>query len=275
MGAARIAIVAGSGELPRIVAATISRTAETPPLLVLPGCEAGWMEAHPRFPLTLENYGAQFAGLKESGIDTVVLAGGVERPTFRIPTEKSQAEGGLDLLGGDDRVLRGIIAAVERMGLRVAGAHEVVPDVLHGPGILTRTDVDEFDRIDAARAAAIVRALGSVDAGQAAVVAGKICLAVETISGTDAMLSHVANMRDQAEKEVTVRCGVLYKSPKVGQDWRVDLPAIGPKTVALAATAGLAGIAIEANGVLVLDRSKTVERADALGLFIWSRQADP
>lgn len=233
------------------------------------------MEAHPRFPLTLENYGAQFAGLKESGIDTVVLAGGVERPTFRIPTEKSQAEGGLDLLGGDDRVLRGIIAAVERMGLRVAGAHEVVPDVLHGPGILTRTDVDEFDRIDAARAAAIVRALGSVDAGQAAVVAGKICLAVETISGTDAMLSHVANMRDQAEKEVTVRCGVLYKSPKVGQDWRVDLPAIGPKTVALAATAGLAGIAIEANGVLVLDRSKTVERADALGLFIWSRQADP
>ena len=65
------------------------------------------------------------------------------------------------------------------------------------------------------------------------------------------------------------RRGVLYKAPKPGQDWRMDLPAIGPATVAAAAAAGLAGVAVQAGGVLILDREATVAAADDAGLFLW------
>ena len=46
--------------------------------------------------------------------------------------------------------------------------------------------------------------------------------------------------------------GVLFKGPKPGQDRRLDLPAIGPETVRGAAAAGLAGVAVEAGGVMIL-----------------------
>ena len=38
------------------------------------------------------------------------------------------------------------------------------------------------------------------------------------------------------------------------------------------AAAGLAGIAWEAGGVMVLDRAGTIAAADAAGLFLWARR---
>jgi DUF1009 family protein len=62
--------------------------------------------------------------------------------------------------------------------------------------------------------------------------------------------------------------GVLAKGPKPGQELRVDMPAIGPRTVELAAEAGLAGIAAEAGAVLLLDRAEALRAADARGLAV-------
>ena len=61
---------------------------------------------------------------------------------------------------------------------------------------------------------------------------------------------------------------MLVKGPKRGQDLRVDLPAIGPRTVENAARAGLAGIAVASGLTLVLGREATVRAADRLGLFL-------
>ena len=52
----------------------------------------------------------------------------------------------------------------------------------------------------------------------------------------------------------------------------MDLPAIGPGTVEGAARAGLAGVALEAGGVMVLNLAATVAAADAAGLFLWARE---
>ena len=62
--------------------------------------------------------------------------------------------------------------------------------------------------------------------------------------------------------------GVLVKRPKPGQDLRVDMPSIGPETLRGAARAGLAGVAIAAGAVLVLDRAATLAAAEEAGLFL-------
>ena len=64
------------------------------------------------------------------------------------------------------------------------------------------------------------------------------------------------------------------KAPKPGQERRIDLPTIGPQTVAGAAKAGLAGLVIEAGGVIVLAREAVIAACDAAGLFLWAREAD-
>jgi DUF1009 family protein len=46
------------------------------------------------------------------------------------------------------------------------------------------------------------------------------------------------------------------------------MPTIGPRTVAEAAKAGLAGIAIGAGSTFVLEQEETLRTADRLGLFL-------
>jgi len=85
---------------------------------------------------------------------------------------------------------------------------------------------------------------------------------VEAIEGTDALLDRVGPLRREGSG------GVLIKVAKPQQDRRVDLPTVGPATVARAAVAGLRGIAIEAGATIMLDQAETVAAADAAGLFL-------
>ena len=48
----------------------------------------------------------------------------------------------------------------------------------------------------------------------------------------------------------------------------MDLPTIGPRTVDGAISAGLRGLAFEANGTILLEREATIARAAAAGMFL-------
>ena len=61
--------------------------------------------------------------------------------------------------------------------------------------------------------------------------------------------------------------GILYKSAKVGQELRVDMPVVGPRTFLLAKKNGLRGIVITKGNVMVLDKEKCISLANSLGLF--------
>ena len=64
--------------------------------------------------------------------------------------------------------------------------------------------------------------------------------------------------------------GIFVKRPKAGQDMRVDVPAIGPDTIRQAAAAGLKGIEIAANGVLLLDRPAIEAACAKTGVSLWA-----
>ena len=72
----------------------------------------------------------------------------------------------------------------------------------------------------------------------------------------------------QRLKTYAKRCGVLVKLKKPHQERRVDLPTIGLQTVAVAAEAGLSGIACEAHQTLVVDAAGVGAAADGAGLFV-------
>jgi DUF1009 family protein len=119
-----------------------------------------------------------------------------------------------------------------------------------------------------ARAFAIVKALGALDVGQAAVVCEGLALAVEAAEGTDRMIERVTTLREALRGTPQDRRGVLVKALKPTQDAKTDMPVIGVATVERAAAAGLAGIGLEAGGALIVDKAAVAARADALGLFV-------
>jgi DUF1009 family protein len=65
------------------------------------------------------------------------------------------------------------------------------------------------------------------------------------------------------------RRGVLVKAAKPHQERRMDLPAIGVRTVEIVAEAGLSGIAIEGGGALIVGRNAVAATADRAGVFVY------
>jgi UDP-2,3-diacylglucosamine hydrolase len=93
-------------------------------------------------------------------------------------------------------------------------------------------------------------------------------LAIEAAEGTDAMLARIAELRGGRRLRLKGRAGVLVKAPKRDQDMRLDLPAVGLKTIEGAKRAELAGIALAAGRVLIADRDAFARAADEAGLFV-------
>ncbi len=262
----RLAILAGLGALPQQIAAM-----HPDALFVhfedleieLPQVET--------FQTSYERFGEMFAGLQAAGVSEVVFAGGLARPAlnpanFDARMMELAPRFMAAMQGGDDALLRAVILAFEEEGFTVRGAHEVLPDLTIGAGPLTQLPPGDALKQDAARAREILAALGPLDVGQACVVAGGICLGIETAQGTAAMLRFVAETRGGLR---SAKGGVLVKWPKPGQDLRIDMPAIGPDTVSQARDAGLQGISVQAGGVIVLDRSHVRNLGDETGIAVW------
>lgn len=269
-GQGRIALIAGRGALPRMIAASLDA-----PLVAAPD---GFLPdgLTPDLVFRIERLVPFMSHLSHQGVTRVLFAGAVSRPRldpalFDPATAQLVPQILAALQMGDDAALRVVIALFEQHGFDVIGAHDAAPDLVPGPGLLAGA-VTEADRRDAARAAEIVSAIGSVDVGQGAVVAQGLCLGVEALPGTDALLAFVAHHAAALRPDPKGARGLLYKAPKPGQDLRVDMPAIGPDTIAAAAAAGLGGIAWQAGGVLLLDRAVTVAAAGRHGLFLWARE---
>lgn len=266
----RTALIAGQGRLPPLIAARLV----DPVIAALEGFAPEGLEA---VPFRLERLVPFMDHLAAQGVTQVCFAGAVRRPRlepeFFDPRTASLVPRILAAMqSGDDAALRVVLTLFEEAGFRIVPATGIAPDLLVPPGVLVG-EPTPADRADAARAAAIVAALGAQDLGQGAVVAQGLCLAVETLPGTDAMLDFVALHRAARPDPHGAR-GVLFKAPKPGQDRRIDLPALGPHSVEAAARAGLAGIAWECGGVMLLDAEAAVAAAREAGLFLWSRPAD-
>jgi hypothetical protein len=154
----------------------------------------------------------------------------------------------------------------EDQGFRPSGAHDVAPEILLPEGALGRFEPSRSQQDDIALGLSLLRAIGRFDVGQAAIVAGRRVLAVEAADGTDAMLAHVAELRRRGR--IRSSGGVLIKAPKPGQDRRIDLPTIGPRTIEGAEHAGLDGIAAIAGAVIIAEAERVRQAADRGRIFI-------
>lgn len=262
----RLALIAGAGALP---AALVASLPERPLLCALDGFAPAGLTPDHHF--RVERLALFLRWLEDQGVTEVCFAGAVQRPrldpSLFDPQTATMVPRLLAAMGqGDDATLREVLAIFTESGFALKGVADVAPHLLPGPGIYAGTPGPQDDK-DATRAESIVAALGAVDVGQGCVVAGGLCLAVETLPGTDAMLAFVA----QIPAGLRPGKGLFYKAPKPSQDRRIDLPALGVQTVHNAAAAGLGGICWQAGGVICLDLPAMQEEAAALGLILWAR----
>ncbi len=263
----KLAIVAGGGSLPIALAEACRKNERPYFLLGLEGfAEPDGLRGHPHRWGRIGAVGRVVETIREEAAAEVVFAGHVRRPSLAslrpdLFTVRLLARAGARALG-DDGLMRHVVRAFEAEGLKVVEVSSVLADALAPQGPLGALAPDESALEDIRRGLEVAEALGRADAGQAVVVQQGIVLAIEAAEGTDRMVARAACLRREDPG------GVLVKVAKPQQDRRMDLPVVGPATVDAAAAAGLRGIAVEAGGVLVIDRDTATRRADEAGLFI-------
>ncbi len=266
-------LIAGGGRLPLEIAERRMAAGEGVFVLRLRGSADAALRAYPGADVGLAELGGMIRALKQAGATSVCLAGKVARPDFRALKPDLRGlralPAAIQAAGkGDDALLRFLVAEFEGEGFTVVGAQEAASGLTLAEGALGAVELAERHLADALAAAAVARAIGRLDAGQAAVVCDGLVLALEAQEGTDLLLERVAGLPAAIRGSPTARRGVLAKLPKPIQDGRTDLPTIGLGTVEKAAAAGLAGIVGEADQLLVLDRRAVIEAADRHGIFI-------
>jgi UDP-2,3-diacylglucosamine hydrolase len=270
----RVALICGGGEFPLIAARAAARRGFEVFILGLKGMASEAIEDFPHVWLGVGQLGAAFREIAARDIKDVCLIGGLSRPEFADLRPDWGAIKRLPeifrlLKGGDDHALKGVIRLLEGEGLRVIGVETLAPELLAASGAMNRVPFPSDLADDLAFGHECLTALSAFDCGQALVLYHRRIIAIEAAEGTDSMLLRVAELRQKGRWRAKQPSGLLVKAPKQGQDLRVDLPAMGPETIASAAKAGLAGIAVEAGRVLILDRAAAAAQAEQAGLFLY------
>jgi len=262
----RLGIIAGGGALPPLLVEAAKASGRDPFVVCIEGAaDVALFRDVSNVVAPVAKVGRIVEALKGAACRDLVLAGKLQRPDFRslVPDLR-----GLRLLPrllgarGDDAILRVVIEDLESEGFKVVGVDDVLADLLAPKGPLGRVAPNAQAEADIARGVVLLRALGELDVGQGVTVQDGIVLGIEAAEGTDALLARSKLLAKPGQG------GVLVKLKKAGQERRADLPAIGTETVLGAAAAGLAGIAIEAGGSLILDRNAVARAADEAGLFV-------
>ncbi|WP_164753762.1 MULTISPECIES: LpxI family protein [unclassified Mesorhizobium] len=271
----RVGIIAGGGSLPVEVAAG-SVEQGYPPFVILMEGEVDRIAELSRYDhesLALEGIGSLVPLLRRHRITHLVLAGEIKRRPRLLALRPSLSLLAviplvvLALARGDDGLLKVLARGLEARGIKVVGAHEVVPSLVAAEGVLTNAAPQKSDWRDIEAGLAAAKAIGALDIGQAAIAIGGRTIALEGIEGTAGLLERAKLLRGHGRIAGKTR-GVLVKCAKPGQELRADLPSIGLQTVEAAHAAELAGIAVEAGRSLVLEGPETIARANALGLFV-------
>ena len=269
-----LALIAGEGKLPAVLVENIADQNKRdhgdenlPFIASLEGYLPDYLV--PDRVFRIEHLGTLIDEFRALGVKEVCFAGSIARPAID-PSKIDPATMPLvprmmaALQKGDDGALREVIAIFEDAGMTIRAANEFASALLPVQAVYTTRRPDPQNESDATRGVAILETLGALDIGQSCVVCRQQALAIEGQFGTDWMLASLQARPDG-------KGGVFYKAAKPGQDRRIDLPVVGVDTIVGAQKAGLDGVVVEEDGVMVLDLAAVTRTADELGLFFWVR----
>ena len=270
----KLGLIAGAGDLPLRVAAAERSAGRELFIAGLAGfANAEGIAPYPHDWVGLGELGKLLNLFKDEGCDAVSFAGVVKRPDFSslkvdwrgatlLPKVLKAAR------RGDDALLRVIVDFMEDEGFAVIAPNVAAGGLAVPVGPVGSLTPSAAMREDIRKAFRVAQIIGQEDIGQGAVVCDGLVLALEAQEGTDLMLARVAELPEEVRGTAEARRGVLAKIAKPAQERRIDLPTLGVRTVEGVARAGLAGLAVEERGALLVDRDAVAAAADEAGVFV-------
>ena len=266
-----LAIIAGNGTYPFATvrgarAAGVGRiavaafTGETDPAIEPLVDEIAWMR--------VGQLGKMVAFAQASGARQAIMAGQIHpRNLFDLRPDMKALLLLAKLRARNAESIFGAIAdQLAKAGVELLPATTFLDDQLARPGLLAGPRLSGREVADVDFGFRIAKETSRLDIGQTVVVKGGTVLAVEAFEGTNAAM--------QRGGELGRKDAVMVKVSKPGQDFRFDVPVIGPLTLEAAHAARIRVIGVEAGKTLLLEPERTSGLAAEFRISIYGVAAD-
>ena len=218
------------------------------------------------YNVSIGQFGKIIKILKDNKCKKVLFAGKVKKPNF--------SKLRLDFKGlyyipriiknsklGDAAILKEIIKILKQERISTVSSLTFNPELTLKKGNYSRVRPNKEDKIDIRKAITTLSRLGKYNFSQGAVVRNRKVVAIEGRGGTQKMLKRCRSKKFRNK-------GVLVKFPKKKQDLRMDLPAIGLKTLTQCKSAGLKGIVLKSKQNVFLEQKKCIRFANKHKMLI-------
>ena len=208
--------------------------------------------------------------LKREGVTQVMMCGQVKhasifsslRPDWRLAKLlMSLKERNTDSLIG------GVIKVLADEGIEVVDSTRLLKPLLAEEGVLTRRRPNEEEEKEVRYGRRIAAALSAFDLGQSVAIAGRACVALEAMEGTDAMLRRAAGLA--GGHRIT-----LVKGSQRRGHLLFDVPVAGPGTIETMKETGATILAMDAGRTLLLDRGPMLAAANEAGICVVAVRTD-
>lgn len=266
----KIGLIAGSGNLPLLIIEECSKKGIKPYVVLIKDFAKEEDYKHlNNITINFGNVGKALSFFKKNKVKHVVFAGAVKKPDLKTiwPDLK-----GFSLLlkilkckiFGDNAILQTIINFLEQENFEVLPVDSILDNVKISEGKAGKVDLPNSDyQTDIDLGVKVLKQISDLDIGQSVVIQNGMVIGIECIEGTQELIN-----RCGAIKYNTGRKPILVKIKKTNQTKKADLPSIGEETVKQVKNAGFAGIAVDFENTLIINKEETIKQADKSGLFI-------
>jgi DUF1009 family protein len=226
-----LGLIAGLGELPRIVASEAKKKGYRVIAVALqPPTDDSLKPFVDDFhKIKIGQFGGLITLLKKLYVTDAVMAGKVPKSLLYKSKKKLIPDiRAVKLLlslkdRADDTIMKAIVKELEKDGIKLHNTTTFTKDLLAPEGVLTRKKPSKDEWLDIEFGWKIAKKMGRIDIGQTVVIKDKAVMAVEAMEGTDEAIKRGGQLAEEG--------AVIVKVSKPGQDMRFDVPVVGTGTI--------------------------------------------
>lgn len=254
----RIAILAGDGILPDILASRLADKGLLSLVVVLQGTKERFSSLQEiTYKIALGRVKEIRSLLIRNRIDKVIMIGKIDKDGL-LGRDDFDMEA-IQLLNKtkdlrDLTIFHIILDEFKKIGIEVLNQDKYLSDMIVNDGILTKRKPTKREMSDALFGLDYARRLATMEIGQTVVVKNQMIIAVEAVEGTNQTIIRGADLI----KNGTIVC----KAARANQDRRFDIPTVGLETIKVMARKGCTLLALEAKKILMVNIERVIDFAN-------------
>ncbi len=257
----KLCLVAGSGDLPKVF---LKKAKEKGIEVFVVGVK-GITDLPSDEYIPLGKVGRLVKTLEKKGIKDMVLLGKFEHSLI-FSNLLTLDELALKILKKSkdkkpQTIVKTLIEELESMGFEFPDPRPFLEDLLAPKGRISSFDPSQEAMEDGLWGFPIAREIASLDIGQTIVVKDKAVVSVEAMEGTQKAIERAGELAGKG-------CRVI-KTARKSQDFRIDVPTVGPKTLEVIKKIKGDALFLEAGKVYLLEREKMEKLAEKYKIAIY------